>query len=317
MDEQQVRAAYRDKLLVGGIKPFTDVRYEIGAAAGASAWLDAGSMQLEAGLDGGEKNSDLAGKRNGVDVRLEVRVVHDDWPPRIDAKYEQAIMDSNVPSGFTAQLRFLPDLASAARVKHLIEELHRVTREGGMDIGEAVTVDGVKFFSELMGSGFSTQDDTVALSEVDFAGEHDHRLIVPPVFTRATIDPQEREWINNPEGVHVFSGEMADQRTYEHKPFSTKVGAAVAGKVRQCADGSCNIVVLGTPSPMADHDVDDAVHGAMAAAYIRTKDGSFESAGAVRKLSAIFVPAAKSENADNLVYPYRKFPECGISGLAV
>jgi hypothetical protein len=150
----------------------------------------------------------------------------------------------------------------------------------------------------------------VRLDPLLFGSESVVFHVVTAAEAATRVDPQEREWINNPEGVQVFSGEMADQRTYEDKPFSTKVGAAVAGKVRQCAEGACNIVVLGTPSPMVDHDVDDAVHGAMAAAYIKADNGSFESAGAVRKPSAIFVPAAKSENADNLVYPYRK-----ISGV--
>ena len=54
--EPKVRSAYRDKLLVNGKKPFTDARYEIGAAAGASAWLAPGSMELEAGIAGGKKN---------------------------------------------------------------------------------------------------------------------------------------------------------------------------------------------------------------------------------------------------------------------
>jgi len=308
--EQLARAAYRDKLLVNGIKPFTDVQYEIGAAAGASAWFDSGTLQLEAHLPGGQKNSDLAGNHNGVDVRLEVRVVHDDWPPRLDAVCEQTIMDANVPRGFIAHLRFLPDTAGASRVKRLIEELHRYTEAGPGDCDAPVVVDGVIFHAGLMGSDFSTQDETIPMSEVAFDGERDERLIVPPVFTRATIDPQERDWINNPEGVHVFSGEMVDERTYENKPFSTKIGDAVARKVKQCGDGACNIVVLGTPSPMADHDVDDAISGAMAFICVKGKDGSFMSAGPVRKPSAMFVPAIQSENVDNLVDPYRK-----ISGV--
>jgi hypothetical protein len=308
--EQKAREAYRDKLLVNGIKPFIDVRYEIGAAAGASLWFDKGTMQLEAKLPGSQKNSDLAGKRNGVDVRLEVRVVHDDWPAGIDATAEQTIKNANVPMGFTAQLRFLPDTTAATRIKHLIEELHRVANAGSMEFGTEVVVDDVTFHAELMGSGFSTQDEKIALSEVTFEGDQADRLIVPPVFIRATIDPQEYEWIKNPEGVHVFSGEMADQRTYENKPFSSKIGEAVARKVRQCAEGACNIVVLGTPSPMVDHDVSDAAQGAMAITYIKATDGSFTSAGPVRKPSAMFVPAAQSENVDNLVDPYRK-----ISGV--
>ena len=237
-------------------------------------------------------------------------VVHDDWPPRIDPSIEQAILDADVPVGFSVQLRFLPNAEGATKARRLIQGLYHHFKNGELEFGQKLEVDGVTFFAELLGTGFSNQDNAVTITEVTFEGEREDRLVSPPVFTRSMLDPQERDWIKNPKGVHVFGGDMADKRTYEDKPFSTKVGDAVARKVKQCAEGACNIVVLGTPSPLSDHDVEDGLLGALAASYMKQPDGRFVSAGPVRKGSGMFVPAEHSEDAVSLVDPYRK-----ISGV--
>jgi hypothetical protein len=76
---EAVRGAFRNKLLADG--HLEDTRYEIAAAATCIDFLDANTLSLEAPLVGSTRNTDICGLRQGKEHRLEVTVIHDDWPP--------------------------------------------------------------------------------------------------------------------------------------------------------------------------------------------------------------------------------------------
>ncbi|HEX8521762.1 MAG TPA: hypothetical protein VF669_05855 [Tepidisphaeraceae bacterium] len=271
----KARSAYRLKLLAKEYKQFMDVRYEIAAAAGAADFFDKGSMDLEPGIGDALKNSDLKGKRNGNVVRMEVRVVHDDWPPRIDPALEEVMLSADVPVGYTVSLRFPVDAAFAARVKSLVEALYTAEVSGAV----TAKANDVEFSCAPLVATYETCDDQCPVMSVSFELEPDVRLVSLPGFMRAMVDPQEREFFENAEGTYVFNADLADKRTYKDQPLSTKIAQAVQGKARQCETGVCNVVVLGTHSPMVDHDVDDAFIGPVAATYVKKADGSFASGG--------------------------------------
>lgn len=299
-----VRSAYQKKLLARQPSQFLDVRYEIAAAAAAAKFLDPGTLKLESGIGGAAKNSDVGGMRRAIPVRIEVRVVHDCWPPSIDATAEAIVLNANIPAGYRASLRFPIDPAIAETVKGIIESLYAVYAVAHIDISKPINGAGNRFWYNDVAEAFDANDDSCPLSAVTFEAEREVRLVTPPVFTRSTVDPQERDYFSNPSGVQVFSGEFADKRTYENRPLSTRIAQAVEGKARQCELGVCNVVVLGTPSPITDSAVNDALFGVAAATFVRGENG-FESAGLIRKPSGMFVPAKFSENTANLIDPYR------------
>ena len=300
------RRAYRDKLLAKDHKQFTDVRYEIGAASGAATFFDQGTLQLEEGIGGAKKNSDIKGARGGKPVRMEVRVVHDEWPPGIDEGTEEIIRGADIPIGYSVLLAAPPDAAAAERAKGIIEALYKATNGGPGNADTSVVAGGVEFWFDPAEGSFAASGDDSMITSISFGGlDREDRYVSMPAFLRSTVDPQERDFFKNPKGVTVFSGEMAEMRTYKDQPLSTKIAQAVAGKARQCEENVVNVIALGTPSPMVDNDVIDALGGARAAAYVRNPDGSFHNAGYVVKPSGMFVPAGDSEDAANLVDPYR------------
>lgn len=298
------RTAFANKLQTANERSILDVRYEIAAAAGAATLMDAGTLKLEAPIGVHAKNSDILGCRNGARTRIEVRVVHNDWPPRVDGAAEATIRDAVCAVGFSAALRFLPDATAADVAKSVIEALATARAHHG-DPSVPVSADRFTFWSDESNESFTCADSSCPLTAVTFYPERECRLVVPPVFTQATIDPQERHWIDNPPGVTVFGKDHADPRTYKDAPPSTKLAQAVGSKVRQCEPGACNIVMLGTPSVLIGRDVEDALLGPTAAAIQQGPDGSFGDARLIRKPSGMFVPEAKSEDAESLVKPFK------------
>lgn len=250
------------------------------------------------------KNSDILGCRNGMRTRIEVRVVHNDWPPRVDEAAEDTIRGAVCATGFSAALRFLPDVAAAAVAKSVIEALASAP-PGHADPSIPVPAGPFTFWSDESSGSFTCADPGCPLTEVTFYPEQDFRLVVPPVFTQATIDPQERHWVDNPPGITVFGKDLADPRTYKDSPPSTKLAQAVESKVRQCEPGACNTIMLGTPSVLIGREVEDALLGPTAAAIEKGPDGSFGDPRLIRKPSGMFVPEAQSEDAENLVKPFK------------
>jgi hypothetical protein len=299
------RAAYRDKLLISDPRQFIDVRYEISAAGGSVDFFDAGTLKLEQGIGAAKRNSDMKGMRRGKPVRMEVRVVHDDWPPSLDPALEKVMLAADIPVGYSVLLSSMPNAAVAAEVKALVEALHAASGTQRTREGEPVLVKGVDFWFEPMEEKYEASGGTAVVSSIAFVDDRGDRSVHLPAFTRSMVDPHERDFFKNPAGVQVFSGEMADPRTYKDLPFSTKIGQAIANKAGQCETGIANIVVLGTPSPMADHDVVDALEGARAATFVGHADASFMASGMVAKGSGMFVPAEYSESVDNFIAPYK------------
>lgn len=303
---EKARQAYWRKLLVSDDKTFLDVRYEIAVTAGAMDFLDQGTVTLEASIGGAKKNSDIKGKHNGQTYRMEVRVVHDDWPPRTDPNLSEQMESVDVPVGYSVSLRFPANQRSADEVCRLIKAVYEASQVKEFNYDQSTTIVGFEFWYDPQLEEFITSDEKCPACTIRLYGKDDIRIVLPPVHTRSMVDPQERGFFDNPNGgVQVFSGDLSDQRTYKDLPLSTRIAQAVQGKARQCEVNFCNIVVLGTPSLMSDHDVDDAFTGPLAATFVRNSDGSFRNGGLIRKPSGMFVPAEDSECKENLVDPYR------------
>ncbi len=267
------RTAYKEKFLVeakskiqDAKNKLEDVRYEIAVTAKACAVLDSGSIQLEKLIPDPKKdrkdwkNSDVFGTFQDQPVRIEVTVLHESLPPAIHAELDDLVRQAKVASGFQITLRsVLVDMDYAERVRALVELLHENHVASG---GKDVEIDGVRF--EWKGGAYRCPQETSPFESVCFF-EADEcvvaeklRDIIHPCSVRPVTSKHVLEDHPNPPGV-VTSADVPDAPT--QVPVSTKVHQMVDGKRQQCEEGVINIVAFGTPVPMHDRDVINAVCG--------------------------------------------------------
>ena len=302
-----VTSAYRDKLLINDPNAFTDVRYEIAIAAAASSYLEDKSLTLESPIENTAVNSDLQGLRKGWVCRMEVRVVHDDWPPSISPELLGDMENASIPTGYCVSLRYHVNESTARRVREYVEEFYEAWDKQDLTEGQTLILNTTVFSYDVDNCEIMTNDTDCPVNSIKLSIDDDIRIVTPPVYTRSMVDPQERDYFENEktDTIHVFNGHDVDQRTYKDLPLSTRIAQAVQSKTRQCESGVCNIVVLGTPAVYADNDVRVALLGPIAATYTKGSDGALEDAEIELKPSGMFVPEGYSESSQNLVDLYR------------
>lgn len=263
----QLVAAYKDKLL--NDDQFEDVVCEITAAATLASILDEGTLSLETTLAGKKSNTDVTGCLGGQKIRVEVTVVHDNWPPTLDATCREIVEAADVPVGYTVVLGSTTVTEATAReARDLIEELH-----GQSVASPAKDLRHAKFTFLLCGDDYVCSEKGTLISRLTFEDDPAVRLAAIPAASRSTMDKHERDQLQNPPGVVVFGG---DSENHNDNPLSTRIWQRVDEKVRrQCEDGILNLVVLGQSKPWNDNSVHDALFGAPFASvgYIEDESG--------------------------------------------
>lgn len=302
------RGAYRDKLLVNERDKLEDVRYELAVSARACAALDPGSVILEKPISDPSKdkrdwkNTDVFGTFNGQPVRIESTVLHETLPPAVSLDLDEIVRGADVTSTFRLVLKLpLRNDANALRVRALVELLHEShLRTGGAD----EEIDGIRFAwrrgayhcdqatSPIDSISYMTDAEFVEARSLACDSTDDRREVVHAVSTRNLTPEYIREDYPNPPGV-VTLADLPDSP--RNQPVSTKIHQMLSRKLLQCETGVINIIAFGTPYPMNDRDVEDAVRGVGLAMIARSRDdrGVYHAGEARfwREPRAPFVPA--------------------------
>jgi len=303
-----VRTAYRDKLLVNDRHTLEDTQYELAATARACALLDTGSVRLEKPIPDPKKkpkdwkNTDVYGTFRGQPLRIEVTVLHESLPPAVQLELDELVTAAEVASGFSLNLRYvLADRGHAERVRALVELLYEChVASGGAD----VEIDGMRF--EWRAGAYHCAQTSSPITSVvfyssdEFAGTDQRREVIHPCTVRNLTPQYIFEDYVKPPGV-VTLADLPD--TPRNTPTSTKVHQMLAGKLLQCEPGVVNVVAYGTPLPMSDRDLEDALFG-VGMVVFESASGSFR-----RDAKAPFVPAGRLANDDDrreFVEPFRK-----------
>src|SRR5262249_6428692 len=156
---------------------------------------------------------------------------------------------------------------NAWRVRALVELLHEHhLRTDGAD----EVIDDLRFewrrgayhcdlaTSPIDSISFMTDEEFEEARSLACDSTDDRREIVHPTSTRNLTPEYIREDYPNPLGVVTFADLPDSPR---NQPVSTKIHQMLSRKLLQCETGVVNIVAFGTPYPMNDLDVDDAVRG--------------------------------------------------------
>jgi hypothetical protein len=307
-DLARVAAAFEPTAAIGKLKSayfaklmnddqYEDVKYEMASTATFCDVLDGGKVALEECLPGSGKNPDTTGRLGGVQTRVEVTVVHDDWPPRFcEAAQEIAeAADVGEETGYTADLNIpFVRVADGALVKRLIEILAAARREHP---GQPLAVDGFTYVPA--GDEFRCQDVRAPLRVVEFNDMAMLRQVNGSAVTRDTMTHDESQAMGQlfprPKGVVACTELPTNPQAHRSSTLGQKLHKMFEGKtLEQCEVGAINIIVLGQPMPMNDGGVYDALVGAGAALvphglrteghsaeFVRSAMGPFTSAEAV------------------------------------
>lgn len=302
----KVRSAYRGKLLINSRDKFEDVRYEIAVAAKACSLFDAGSVDLEVGIDGTDNDSDVRGVYERVPIRLEVTVLHDSLSPAVDERLEEVVRTANLPSGFIVGIRrLIASQEQANRIRAIIELLHeRHASTSGAD----ETVDGLRF--EWRRGSYKCEQADSPIRSVEFDLPEDVKEIERPVLTRSATPQYMTDDFERPERVVTIADLPHDSATHQEIPLSSTIHKKIAVKLKQCEDGVVNVVVLGKPLPMGDNAVEDALYGASEVFVPFTEDERglrhFGNAITSRDAKAPFVLAHVCPDPAQFVDAFRK-----------
>lgn len=301
------RTTYRDKLLVNAADKLEDVRYEIAATARACGVLDPGSIRLEFSLPGSDKNSDVYGTVDGDPVRIEVTVLHERLPARVDVELDEFVRGAAISSGFSLKLRrVLAAMPEADRVRALVELLHEHHAKSG---GADTEIDGIRF--EWRRGSYDCQQPMSPIDTIEYDLPTEIRDIIHPVSTRRVTPKYIEEDHPQPKGAVALS--HARDENYNDNDLGAKLHRTLADKLGQCEDGIANVVVFGILKRMFDSALWDAVYGGPFAAFsVGTDDEGVRHPGGggwVRDPKAPFVPAAKLpdlEHQRTFIDPFRK-----------
>jgi hypothetical protein len=304
---QKLQATFRDKLLED--KQFDDTVHEIAVAAVCSDFFDSGTLALEqriAASRSGKKNSDIKGLRGGQQYRVEVTVLHDDWPPRLDEGFQEIIEGANTEAGYTVALaRPVTTRAGAEKVKRLIEEL-AAARKASPE--SDVTVQGVEYL--YCGGEYRPRQSTSPVDYIQFDDTTPTRLVGGPAVSRNTVDPQEWKKVKNPEGVFTSMDVKQDAQTHRATPLSTKIWQTLQDKLGQCEPDHINIVVIGLPNPIDDNEVLNALTGSVVGEVEVHEGAQGRRVGGEWKVLRLptgpFVPEQQSEDPEQFVEAFRK-----------
>ena len=303
---EKVRSAYRKKLLINSKNKLEDVRYEIAVAAKACSLLDAGSVDLEAGIDGTGNDSDVRGTYQSIAVRLEATVLHDNLRPTVDGRLEDIVVAANMSSGFIVAVRqVIASEQQAQRIRALVELLHeRHVATSGAD----ETIDGLRF--EWRRGSYKCEQPESPIRSVEFDLSEDVRLIERPVFSRSMTPQYMIDDFEQPKGAVTTADLPHDPATHNKHPLSSAIHKKVADKLKQCEDGVVNVVVLGKPLRIGDNDVYDALYGVPVVTFPFTEDvrGVRHSGKAItsRDPKAPFFPADQCPDPGQFVDAFRK-----------
>jgi hypothetical protein len=295
---EQVKGAFAKKLLNDA--QFEDVRYEIGIAATSLGYFDVGTISFEQELTGSKKNSDLCGRHLGRRCRIEVRVIHDDWPLRLSENFEDRLNGVEIPVGYSALLRnavqFEDEVNAACKAIRSIYERRNDVHEGGLEIEDWNVYPGDAAHKFVADGG--------PICDIEF---HPYdmklRMVEAPAGSRSTMDSNEWSEIRqrNPKGVLTTADIKLDPRTHKTTPLSTVIWQRLDDKRKQCEPGAVNIIALGIPLPAGARHVEDAVTGAVYAS-ISVSEGKDRWC---RTRSGPFVPSETSKDVEALVDPFR------------
>lgn len=259
-----LKQAYRDKLL--NDDQFDDVKYEIASAVICCDVFDKQGVSLEECLPDSAKNPDITGALDGQRSRVEVTVVHDNWPPAHSDKAQQIAESATVGGrGYSAHLNIaLAREADGELVKRLIECLYA---KRSADSGKSV-VNGFTYY-KATGNEFRCDDVQAPLSYLEFTDPpFTYRQVHGACFVRNTITTDETavfdELFPKPEGVFTTTDVPHNRQTYRAESVGLKIYEMLNGKRAQCEVDSINIIILGQPMPMNDTEVMNAVRGSEA-----------------------------------------------------
>ena len=299
----EVRSAFRAKLVADA--QWIDVNHEIAVAAAAVSILDAGTLRLEAEIKGSGRNSDVTGMYQGAKVRIEVTVLHEEWPPRMPEEVQTKLENIDIPCGYAVLLRdpvqFVEEAERVIEVVRQIYDRRSQIDEWGEQVGLMyVTREGDSTFGCDAGLV-----DTIEFVEEDMKC----RLVSNPAFSRPMMDPN--EWsqmqdLNPPEVKTLGDADVErDRKTHKNMPTSTKIIDVIRRKKnKQCEEGAINVVAIGVFMPIGERDIADALYGPEFATLSRSEEGT-RAEGLYRKPSGPFVPENQSENREMIVEPYR------------
>ncbi|MBN9120811.1 MAG: hypothetical protein J0I06_16955 [Planctomycetes bacterium] len=267
------------------------VRYEIAAAAIACDVLEPGSLLLEEPIAGSDANPDVTGRWDGQRARMEVTVVHDDWPPSYSVAAEEEVKAASVPGGFQARLNIpLASVPAAKEARAFIERIHAEHPDQEDTKRTQVLIGGFKF--EKSGRDFYCWDARCPVGYVGFHG-NDDREVQGSCFTRSTVTRYESDDLEagfpTPPGVVVLGDAPRHPASHRSTPAGQKIYQILEGKLRQCEPGAINVVVLGQPKAANDRGVDDALLGSPLALVRRADDGSAAETIAMRTGAGPFV----------------------------
>ena len=299
-DFDSIRSAYRDKLLNDA--QFDDVRYEIASAAIFCDVLDGGSVSLEEPLLNSKKNPDVTGIWKGQKTRVEVTVVHENWPPAISLEAYDIARSADVEGGYVASFNIpLANESDAKRAKKLIEQLFVERAEHP---GQEVIWEGFTFKAKR--DEFRCDSEASPLRYIEFH-EFDFREIRGAAVTRSTITKDEAKDLQAeyPKPERVVTWEDLKKHPTAHKttPIGQKIYQMLEEKMlKQCEPRSINVIVLGQPMRMNDNGVYDALLGSPFLLVSVPKPGQSDARPAETLLTRTglgpFVPKKSVEDSD-------------------